>query len=61
MRGGKGTYVVFARNYDNDNKSHQMYSIAQGNEHAYNCEASSYDVPITAEIVAACKSLTPTD
>jgi hypothetical protein len=57
--GDKGAYVVFARK--DDNKAHQLYAVVQGNKHAYECECSSYDAPIAAELIAACKSVTPTD
>ena len=57
--GGKGRYVVFARK--DDDKSHKMYAVVQGNKHAYSCEASSYEKPIAPEQIAGCKSLIPTD
>ena len=57
--GGKGRYIVFARK--DDEKSHKMYAVVQSKKHAFYCDASSYDAPIAPEVVAACKSVTPTD
>ncbi|HEY5952481.1 MAG TPA: hypothetical protein VIV40_43580 [Kofleriaceae bacterium] len=57
--GGKGRYVVFARKPEE--KSHQLYAVVNGNKHAYNCEASSYDKPIEPELIAACKAVIATD
>jgi hypothetical protein len=57
--GGKGRYFVFARK--DDDKSHKLYTVVNGKQHAYNCEASSYGSPIAPELIEGCKSLIPTD
>lgn len=57
--GGKGRYFVFSR--ADDEKKHQLYAVLEGKKYAYQCEADSYEVPIAAEVVAACKSLMATD
>jgi hypothetical protein len=57
--GGKGRFFVFARK-DND-KSHKLYAVVQGNKHAYQCEASSFGTPIAPEQIEGCKSVIPTD
>jgi hypothetical protein len=57
--GDRGKYFVFARK-DNA-KSHKMYAVLEGKQHAYNIEASSFDAPIDPAVIAATKSMVPTD
>jgi hypothetical protein len=57
--GTHGKFVVYD---DKDSpKSHKVRAIVKGKKHPYHCEANTYDTPLPAEVIAACKSLTPTD
>jgi hypothetical protein len=56
---GKGKYFAYTRK--DEAKSHKFVSVVKGNKHAYDCEASSWDVPVPKDAIGACKSLTPTD
>lgn len=59
LAAGKGRYYVYSRK-DNA-KSHKIEAITEGNKRAYWCEGSSFDAPLAAEVIAACKSVIATD
>jgi hypothetical protein len=57
--GTHGKFVVYD---DKDSpQSHKLRAIVKGNKHPYHCEASTFETPLPPEVIAACKSLTPTD
>jgi hypothetical protein len=57
--GGKGKFFVFADK--TQAMSHKLYAVIQGNKHTYECETTSWNMPIDAEALAGCKSVIPTD
>lgn len=59
FNGTNGKFVVYD---DKDHpESHKLRAIVKGAKHPYHCEADTWDTPLPAEVIAACKSLTPTD